>query len=45
MFQNMEMTLGVYKTLFWLAQLGVNRNVDSAEDAALVFQVHDYILP
>lgn len=37
MFQNMEMTLGLYKTLFWIAQIGVDRNVDSAEDAALVF--------
>jgi nucleoid DNA-binding protein len=37
MFQNMEMTLGLYKTLFWLAQVGVDRNIDSAEDAALVF--------
>lgn len=37
MFQNTEMTLGLYKTLFWLAQVGVDRNVDSAEDAALVF--------
>ena len=37
MFQNTEMTLGLYKTLFWLAQVGVDRNVESAEDAALVF--------
>ncbi len=37
MFQNTEMTLGVYKTLFWLAQVGIDRDVDSAEDAALVF--------
>lgn len=37
MFQNTGMTLGLYKTLFWLAQVGLDREVDSAEDAALVF--------
>jgi len=37
MFENTGMTLGLYKTLFWLAQVGVDRGVDSPEDAALVF--------
>ena len=37
MFENMEMILGLHKTLFWLAQVGVERGVNSAEDAALVF--------
>lgn len=37
MFQNPGTTLGLYKTLFWLAQVGVDRNINSAEDAALVF--------
>ncbi len=37
MFQNTEITLGLYKTLFRLAQVGVDRSVESAEDAALVF--------
>lgn len=37
MFENTGMILGLYKTLFWLAQVGVDRGVDSPEDAALVF--------
>lgn len=37
MFENMEMILGLHKTLFWLAQVGVDSGVDTPEDAALVF--------
>ena len=37
MFENMGMMLGLYKTLFWLAQVGVDRGVNTPEDAALVY--------
>lgn len=37
MFENTGMMLGLYKTLFWLAQVGVDRGVDTPEDAALVY--------
>jgi hypothetical protein len=37
MFQITGMTLGFYKTLFWIAQVGVNRGINTPEQAALVF--------
>ncbi len=37
MFENIGMTLGLDKTLFWLAQIPVQDRVDSPEDAALLF--------
>jgi hypothetical protein len=37
MFQITGMTLGLYKTLFWIAQVPVNRGVNTPEQAALVF--------
>lgn len=37
MFENMGMMLGLHKTLFWLAQVEVDRGVNTPEDAALVY--------
>ena len=37
MFQNTGIMLGLYKKLFWLAQIPVNGRVDTPEQAALVF--------
>lgn len=37
MFDNIGIALGLYKTLFWIAQIPVQDGVDSPEDAALLF--------
>lgn len=37
MFENIGMTLGLDKTLFWLAQIPVQDGVNTPEDAALLF--------
>lgn len=37
MFQNTGMVLGLYKTLFWMAQVQVEPPIDTPADAALVF--------
>lgn len=37
MFENTQITLGLYKTLFWMAQVPVNGGVATPAEAALVF--------
>ncbi|MBW4664178.1 MAG: MFS transporter [Chroococcus sp. CMT-3BRIN-NPC107] len=37
MFEHIGMTLGLNKTLFWLAQIPVQEGVETPEDAALLF--------
>ena len=37
MFEHIGMTLGLYKTLFWIAQIPVQRGVQTPEQAALLF--------
>jgi len=45
MFENTGMTLGLYKTLFWLAQVEWIVGLTVQKTQRLSFQVRDYILP